>query len=192
MELYNAGPTPIDLTGLRLIDSNRHLGETDVNSFDLFVPAFDVYGNPSTLPPGGHAVMWASVHLSGVNVDAPLADLQFHTGIPFHWPIQENDEVWVLDSASRVVDFVAWGSGGELGTPPTFGWDPTYQAVIGMPLNGQSISLTPGGLDSDSSACWEDTGSGQAGLRLECAGQPTTIDSDPVAGRITSLGGPNN
>jgi hypothetical protein len=109
-----------------------------------------------------------------------------------HWALDDDDEVWVLDPSSRIVDFVAWGSGGELGTPPTLGWDPTYQAAIGMPANGQTISLTPNGVDGDHSACWEHTGSGQAGLRPECLGRPDTIDSDPVPSRITSVGGANN
>ncbi len=192
VELHNTGPTAVDLTDFRVLDVNRHLGETDANPFDLFLPSVDVSGAPSILPPGGHAVVWVSTHLETADIDAPLADLQFETGIPFNWALDDSDEVWVLDPSSRLVDFVAWGSGGELGTPPPSVWDSAYQGAIAMPPNGQSISLTPNGGDSDLSACWEHTGSGQAGLRPECSGQPTTIDSDPVPGRTTSLGRSNN
>ncbi len=192
VELHNIGPTAVDLTNFRVLDGNRHLGETDTNPLDVFIPPVDVNGTPSILPPGGHAVVWASTHLGAAGVDAPLADLQFESGIPSNWVLDDSDEVWVLDPTSRLVDFVAWGSGGELGTPPLFGWDSAYQGAIDMPANGQSISLTPNGVDGNLTACWEHTGSGQAGLRAECLGQPSTIDSDPVPPRVTSLGRSNN
>lgn len=69
-------------------------------------------------------------------------------------------------------------------------WDATYQASLVGASPGQSISLTPNGQDTNASACWEPTTSGQASAR--CPGYLPTIDTDPASGRVTSAGRNNN
>ncbi|WP_050802017.1 hypothetical protein [Thermus sp. CCB_US3_UF1] len=87
------------------------------------------------------------------------------------------------------MDYVAWGSFSENYYPRHL-WDASYQANLVSVGPGQSISLTPNGQDTHTSACWEPTTSNQAQGR--CLGWLPTVDTDEVAGRITSVGRNNN
>ncbi len=193
VEVYNAGSAAVDLTGWRLLDGNKYIGDFDATPLDVTIPALDLLGAPATLGPGEYAVVWSSTRLATPEIDAPSAALQFHSGAANHWPFDsDGDDIWLLDPAGHLVDYMAWGAAAELDAPPPFGWDGTYQVALAVPANGQSISLTPDGTDTDWSACWEHTTSGDAGGRPECAGTPMTVDSDPVGTRVTSLGSDNN
>ena len=123
----------------------------------------------------------------------PLADLQYEFGV--NQALQDaGDDVWLLDPGDRIIDYVAYGSGGNINLPPPGAlglWDDTYQSSLDGAGNGDSIALTSNGVDGNHSACWEESATGAAGARPECAGEPVTIDSDPVGGRDTSVGSTN-
>ncbi|NJM76420.1 MAG: DUF11 domain-containing protein [Acaryochloridaceae cyanobacterium RU_4_10] len=67
-------------------------------------------------------------------------------------------------------------------------WNNNYQSSLANASSGQSISLTPNGIDSNASACWESTTSGLASGR--CPNYLPTRDIDPL--RTTSMGDNNN
>ncbi|NNF65558.1 MAG: DUF5011 domain-containing protein [Acidimicrobiia bacterium] len=188
IELYNAGGSDYDLTGLRLTDSSPFTGHVDPNDpLDFTIPATDLASNPSTLPPGGIAVIW-------------LQEDGGDTGAALHYNVDEGDpgvlsnvadEVWLVDTSGAIVDYVAYGAAntGERDTPipDALGmWNAAGEAALGGVAAGTSIALTPSGLDSDDSACWEVTGTGTS----SCG--PGTVDLDAAAGRVTSVGSNNN
>ncbi|MBH8564289.1 DUF11 domain-containing protein [Nostoc sp. CENA67] len=103
------------------------------------------------------------------------------------------DDVWLYDNQNKIIDYVAYGSGSAVNTPPLSSlnlWDNTYQSSLAGSSNGQSISLTPNGQDSNSSACWEATTSKNASAR--CPNYLPTRDTDTIGSRITSVGENNN
>lgn len=64
------------------------------------------------------------------------------------------------------VDYMAYGGGGDAipttTSPTTVSWNTTNQGELSGAARGQSISLTPNGIDSDRAGCWELTTSGNA------------------------------
>ena len=107
------------------------------------------------------------------------------------------DEVWLHDADMYVVDWIAWGSAGgpyrNTQPPPSVQlWDSGNETALQPTAAGQSISLTPNGLDTISSYCWELTGSASAGEPVDCLHPPATIDTDSWGIRVTSLGRSNN
>ncbi|MBG1271820.1 DUF11 domain-containing protein [Nostoc sp. WHI] len=101
--------------------------------------------------------------------------------------------MWLYDNQDKIIDYIAYGSGGEVNTPPASVlnlWDNTYQSSLIGGSNGQSISLTPNGKDTNASACWEATTSENAKTR--CPNYLSTIDTDSTGSRITSVGKNNN
>jgi uncharacterized repeat protein (TIGR01451 family) len=93
---------------------------------------------------------------------------------------------------------MAYGTGTAINTRSTLNlWNTTYESLLLTPDKGKSLSLTPNGQDSNTSACWEPTTSGQAASR--CTGFLTTRDTDPSVipgtlpvNRVTSVGENNN
>lgn len=63
-------------------------------------------------------------------------------------------------------DYIAYGGGGDAipttTSPSTVSWDSANQGELSGAAKGQSISLTPNGVDSNSAKCWELTTSGNA------------------------------
>ncbi|QSJ20992.1 DUF11 domain-containing protein [Nostoc sp. UHCC 0702] len=103
------------------------------------------------------------------------------------------DDVWLYDNQNKIIDYVAYGAGSGVNTPPPSSlnlWDNTYQSSLAGSGNGQSISLTPNGQDSNSSACWEASTSKNASAR--CPNYLPTRDTDTIGSRITSVGENNN
>ncbi|MBW4616277.1 MAG: hypothetical protein KME21_23985 [Desmonostoc vinosum HA7617-LM4] len=103
------------------------------------------------------------------------------------------DDIWLYDNQDKIIDYVAYGSANEINTPPASVlnlWNNTYQASLVGASNGQSISLTPNGQDTNTSACWEASTSGNASTR--CPNYLPTRDTDTITGRVTSVGENNN
>ncbi|MEH2451149.1 DUF11 domain-containing protein [Nostoc sp.] len=103
------------------------------------------------------------------------------------------DDIWLYDNQNKIIDYIAYGSGSEVNTPPSSLlnlWDNTYQSSLVGVSAGQSISLTPNGQDTNTSACWEASTSGNAKTR--CPNYLPTINTDATASRITSVGKNNN
>ncbi|MEZ5537865.1 MAG: hypothetical protein R3F02_19860 [Thiolinea sp.] len=98
-------------------------------------------------------------------------------------------DVTILPDASGTVnaipvDYVAYGAIGAASTDPppvsldgvTVNWNPADATRLLGAASGQSISLTPNAVDSDSSICWELTGSGHAAA---CPGYLITAVTNP-------------
>ena len=108
----------------------------------------------------------------------PAAAFQDGAGEGSNFLAENGDAIWLYDGGFDRVDFVAWGSG--ISSPPPE-WDAAYEIAIGgsATARGQSISLTPNGVDGNTSACWEPTKSGDAAGR--CTGYLPTADLPPSA-----------
>ena len=92
------------------------------------------------------------------------------------------------------VDYIAYGTGGSIDPVPTsinsvtVSWNSVDGSRLGGASPGESISLTPNGVDTNTSVCWERTNSGDAST---CASYIITSDTDPSA-FINSRGENNN
>ncbi|OYD91035.1 hypothetical protein CDG77_16550 [Nostoc sp. 'Peltigera membranacea cyanobiont' 213] len=103
------------------------------------------------------------------------------------------DDIWLYDNQNKIIDYIAYGGGSEVNTPPASVlnlWDNTYQSSLAGANVGQSISLTPNGKDTNISACWEASTSGNASTR--CPNYLPTRDTDTIGSRVTSVGENNN
>ncbi|MEH2153920.1 lamin tail domain-containing protein [Nostoc sp.] len=185
IELYNASTSPVDLSGVRLTDSNVIVGSSDAaGGFHYTFPS------GTTLQPGKYAVIW--IGNNNANHQATGAAFQAWLG---QTPKLNNsgDDVWLYDNQNKIVDYIAYGAGSEVNTPPPTAlnlWDNTYQSSLAGANSGQSISLTPNGKDTNVSACWEATTSGNSSTR--CTNYLPTRDTDTTGSRVTSVGESNN
>ncbi|MGA7937405.1 MAG: lamin tail domain-containing protein [Kovacikia sp.] len=192
IELYNASSSSVDLSNWKLSDGNLIENDTDgIGSItgNLSSPAY-LFPSGTTLAPGQYAVIWI-----GDNVpDHQAAGAAFQTWLGQIAKLNNaGDDIWLYDAQTRIVDYVAYGSGSAINTPPPNAlnlWNATYQASLASANNGQSISLTPNGQDGNTSACWEPATSSQANGR--CSGSLPTRDTDTVGSRVNSVGGSNN
>ncbi|WP_375510447.1 lamin tail domain-containing protein [uncultured Nostoc sp.] len=185
IELYNASSSTVDLSGLKLADG--HLTANDNDSTNGFTYTFP---NGTTLQPGKYAVIW--IGDNNANHQATGAAFQAWLG---QTPKLNNsgDDIWLYDNQDKIIDYIAYGSGSEVNTPPSSVlnlWDNTYQSSLVGASTGQSISLTPNGQDTNASACWEATTSKNASTR--CTNYLPTRDTDTIGSRITSVGESNN
>ena len=160
-----------DISGWKLTDGSESPG-----SFEFTFPAGSVFHK------GDYVVVWI-----GNNGDAPWATAQFHVGV--RRVLNNNgDDIWLLDSDGKVVDYVAYGSdGGIVDAPPTAIWDGNNAPAPSGYM--QSISLTQNGKHSNSGLDWELTTTG-------AAVGPVTVDTDDYycsgVGAKNSLGRSNN
>ncbi|NPA76645.1 MAG: hypothetical protein GXN93_02735, partial [Candidatus Diapherotrites archaeon] len=178
IELFNAGTEPISLDDWRIGDSDLVAGE-----FEGFSAALS-----GTLQPGQYAVVWIGSEAEGHT--APNAAIQIYVYKKASLN-NSGDDIYLFDNQNRLVDYMAYGTGSAIDSPPVFGiWDPVNQSSLDDVDEGQSISLTPNGVDSNTSACWEKTTSGDA--QNYCGNVPVTVDTDDYDGRITSVGNHNN
>ncbi|MFN6496950.1 MAG: lamin tail domain-containing protein [Nostoc sp. DedQUE01] len=185
IELYNSSSSPVDLSGLKLADG--HLTADDNDTTNGFTYTFP---NGTILQPGQYAVIW--IGENNPNHQATAAAFQTWLG---QTPKLNNlgDDVWLYDNQNKIIDYVAYGSGNQINTPPASVlnlWDNTYQSSLIGANTGQSISLTPNGQDTNTSACWEAATSGNASTR--CPNYLPTRDTDTIGTRVNSVGENNN
>jgi uncharacterized repeat protein (TIGR01451 family) len=190
IELYNASGTTVDLSNWKLADGNLIENSTDgVGSITGSSSPY-IFPTGTTLAPGQYAVIW----IGNNTTDHQATGAAFQTWLG-QTPKLNNagDDIWLYDAQMRIVDYVAYGVNNGINTPPPASlnlWNSTYQSSLAGVSTGQSISLTPNGQDSNTSACWEPSTSGQASGR--CTGYLATRDTDTVVSRITSVGVNNN
>jgi fimbrial isopeptide formation D2 family protein/uncharacterized repeat protein (TIGR01451 family) len=213
IELYNTSSEVVDLTGWKLIDGNLIASDTDLASgnitgtllpFIFGTSGFTTSGTP-ILKPGQYAVIW--VGDSTRTTQSTGATFQAWLGKS----VRLNDiaeDVWLYDSQTKIVDYMAYGNVNDPNSginarpdPIIKFWDTTYEPQL-TTAKGQSLSLTPNGVDGNTSACWEPTTSGQANTPANtprCKGFLTTRDTDslaisglPSGSRVTSVGENNN
>lgn len=193
IELYNAGDAAVDLTDWQLIDGNLLTGDTDGNSGSINGSNGSfVFPNGIILNPGEYAVVWLGTDTGTASKNAPNAAHQFYLD-QIRRLNNQGDDVWLYDANTRIVDYVAYGSGSAINTPPdpAFGlWNNAAQSSLRNVSKGQSISLTPNGQDGNDSRCWEATTSKDADVR--CTTYLFTRTTDSVSSRITSVGDNNN
>jgi uncharacterized repeat protein (TIGR01451 family) len=210
IELYNVSSQPIDLSGWQLIDGNLIANSTDgasggINGSSAYIFG-STTGNPAivtsgttVLAPNQYAVIW--IGSQGPNTQATGATFQAWLGKSPK--LNDNgDDVWLYDNQTRLVDYIAYGSGTGVNTSPPASfnlWNNSNQTDLAGAANGQSISLTPNGQDGDTSACWERTTSATANLPIgspRCPAYLPTRDTDPLSigtvNRMTSVGMSNN
>jgi uncharacterized repeat protein (TIGR01451 family) len=225
IELYNASADVIDLRGWQLIDGNiiglnnaSNNGNDNTGSITGKTAPF-IFGDPgfttsgtTSLKPGQYAVIWVGNQTSTTQATGATFQAWLGQGVKLN---DEGDDVWLYDSQTQIVDYMAFGSvsAGAINTRPPIAnlWDATYEAQL-VPTSasakaqakGQSLSLTPNGKDGNTSACWEPTTSGQAKTLISgtprCLGFLSTRDTDSVVirkdltvvNRVTSVGENNN
>ena len=207
VELFNASASDINLAGLKLADGNliatgnpNAVDENFINGakFYTFGSGTNESGN-LILKPGEYAVVWIGPNNPQNNPqnNAPEATFQAWLG---QRPKLNNqgDDVWLYDADTKVIDYVAYGSNSINARPDPNSWsqwDSTYEDILDNASAEQSISLTPNGIDGNTSACWEATTSNEAN-NGDCSNFLTTIDTDKSAvdsnERITSVGRNNN
>ncbi|QXE21456.1 hypothetical protein B6N60_00130 [Richelia sinica FACHB-800] len=185
IELYNASSVAVNLTGFILSDG--HLTASDNDGANGFTYTFP---NGTTLQPGKYAVIWLGNNTP--NNQATNAAFQDWLG---NNPKLNNtgDDIWLYDNQNKVIDYIAYGTGGEINQTPASVlnlWNDVNQSNLANASVNQSISLTPNGQDSNSSSCWEPTTSTVP--LTNCSNDLQTRDTDTVTGRITSVGENNN
>jgi fimbrial isopeptide formation D2 family protein len=214
IELYNASSEAIDLTGWKLLDGNLIASDTDtggnitgnVSPFIFGNSAFTTSGTP-ILPPGKYAVIWVgnqSLPLTSPSITNAMGpDVVFQAWLKQGPSLNDKgDDVWLYDSQTKIVDYMAFGANNAINTRPTLNlWNTAYESKLKAD-SGQSLSLTPNGQDGNTSACWEPTTSGQANTPAgapRCIGFLSTRDTDPLTvsgtpqvNRVTSVGENNN
>ena len=192
IELYNASNAIVDLSNWQLIDGNSAANDTDGtgsitgSSVD---PAY-VFPAGTTLAAGEYAIVWIGDNTAAHQ--APDAAFQTWLGQPAKLN-NTGDDVWLYDDQTRIVDYIAYGSGSAVNQPPPAAlnlWADTYQGDLAGAADGQSISLTPNGQDGNASTCWELTTSSEASGR--CSSFLPTRDTDPATSRTASVGVSNN
>jgi hypothetical protein len=107
-----------------------------------------------------------------------------------------NNDITIIDGLSvnaLPFDYVAYETESNVDPIPTsengvtLSWDFSYATELDDADDGCSISLSPNGVDSDSSACWEFTASGNASDN-GCTGYLITRDTNSDATLTYSLG----
>jgi len=181
VELYvNTG---IDMCGWTIADGNVTDGDTDGGGG--FVYTFNS-SDGCQFDPGDYIVVWIGKPFT--MTQASNAALQVHLG---KRPKLNNsgDDVWLFDGGGKLVDYMAYGSDNAINDqhnlPPGF-WNGNAPTVSEQ---GQSLSLTPNGVDTSDGNDWEPTTSGGAP-------GPITVDTDDLVcnghDRVSSAGVNNN
>ena len=162
-----------------------YLPELDVNAGDYVI----LHSNVGTTTTVGNVH-----HVYTQSTATPLAN----TGDDIVLLKPSSNDVTQLNGSSLVnaipVDYITYGSGGSVDAPPvsqdgvTVLWDPVDSTRLDATPAGQSISLTANATDTDTSECWEFTGSGDAS---DCAGYIVTSDTDTTS-FVNSQGINNN
>ena len=176
---------------------NYVVSSQDGTSQDYYLPDLDVQA-------GDYVILHSNVgttttvgnvhHVYTQSTSTPLAN----TGDDIVLLKPSSTDITVLNGSSTVnaipVDYITYGSGGSVDASPvsqdgvTVTWDASDSGRLDSTPAGQSISLTANANDSDTSVCWEFTGSGDASA---CAGYIITSDTD-ISSFVHSQGINNN
>ena len=194
IELYNNSDQSVDITGWQLIDGNLQASDTDGSggSINDGVSEAFIFPGGTVVDPGEYVVVWIGTQTSNRNADN--AAYQFYLG---NDPRLNNtgDDVWLYDSQTQIIDYMAYGTGDGINTPPDSSlnlWDDTDQSNLNNASSLQSISLTPSGQDSNTASCWEATTSNDAESRCSDFSATRNYIDDDDARRISSAGVSNN
>jgi hypothetical protein len=208
IELFNASNNTIDLSGFKLIDGNLLVSVTnDPNALDGITGSITgnqspyVFPNGTSLQSGQYAVIWIGKNIPGRSATGAAFQDWLNTAPSLN---NDGDDVWLYDANTKLIDYMSYGltSSNAINTRPDASlnfWDSTHENKLDGATLGQSISLTPNGVDGNKSHCWEKTAllnndSDSASGR--CTGFKNTIDTDIAFissnQRITSVGKNNN
>jgi uncharacterized repeat protein (TIGR01451 family) len=164
---------------------NYYLPDLDVKAGDYVI----LHSNNGTTSSVGNVH-----HVYTQSTATPLAN----TGDDIVLLKPSSTDVTVLNGSGTVnaipVDYISFGAAGSIDPVPTSNdgvtvtWNAGDIARLGSTPAGQSISLSPNANDSDTSICWEFTGSGDASA---CPGYLITSGTDSN-GFVHSQGINNN
>jgi uncharacterized repeat protein (TIGR01451 family) len=210
IELFNPSGNAINLSGFKLMDGNLLVpATTDPNALDGTVGSITGSQSPYIFPPGTtlqpkqYAVIW----IGNQTPEHSAAGAAFQAWLSKSAKLNDiGDDVWLYDASTKVIDYMAYGKNTSTSMgintrldPALNLWNNTYEDKLDVAANGQSISLTPNGIDGNTSACWEKTAiatNDPDSAITRCPNFLTTIDSDTLVinanQRITSVGGNNN
>ncbi|WP_251359739.1 lamin tail domain-containing protein [Kangiella sp. TOML190] len=166
VELYNNGSVSVDISNWRLTD--EELG--GVTPFNYTFPAGTV------LDPNQYAVIW-------IGAIAAPSGAQFEVALGITPKLRNGgDNVTLYDNTGVGVDYMAYGTGAAAVDPPPAGvsWDASFNADLTPSARGRSVSLVPNGVDSNTSACWEQTADATNPNSGFCPGYLLSVDRDPV------------
>lgn len=192
IELYNASSVPIDVSGWQVIDGNLPANDTDGSGSITGNATNPAYRFPAgtTLAPKAYAVIW----IGDMTPDHQAPNAAFQTWLGRSPKLNNNgDDVWLYDDQTQLVDYIAYGEDNAINQPPPSPlniWIDTYQSDLGGAIDGQSISLTPNGQDSNTSGCWELTISALASSR--CPGFVSTQGTGVLTVGFSSVGSSNH
>ncbi len=185
VELFNNGATAIDLSNYVLADGSIAPDTTDGVNFTFPVG--------SSIPAGGYVVVWIG---SSTNPDnnASGASSQFwlNSAAQFN---NTADDVRLYDNTGTLIDFVGYGSPSASAYDGVSAaiWDTSNNTILDNTPKGTSISLTPNGVDGNTSTCWTRTAGSDA---IAACPNTVTLDTDPVFNgsnqRVSSVGRNNN
>ncbi len=201
IELYNPSNASVDIGGWKLMDGNLLENSLDGTGSITGTNTPYIFPLGTILGPNQYAVIWIGQQANLTNRGSG-ANLVFQDWLGKSPKLNDSgDDIWLYDSQTRIVDYVAYGNSTAINTPPPalLGfWNNAHQASLAGAGRGQSISLTRNGLDTDTSACWEQTTSGNASNRPTnpCLNYLPTRDIDTAVissvDRVTSAGDNNN
>lgn len=176
VELYNNGTSSVDI-------SNWVITDRENNGLNFSIPV------GTNLDANQYVVIWLGASTPTNN--APLAQHQFWIN-DRHRLNNSGDDVLLRDSTGSDIDYVSYGSSSGLDpVPPSLSWDDSFNGDLTPAARGQSISLVPNGVDSDTSACWELTGNTSNPNTGSCPGYLPSADTssgfDASPGRSNNL-----
>ncbi len=151
------------------------------------------------------------IYHSGTGTDSCSGNIKhFYRNSSQYWNNDDDDVLLLKSSASDVTettnesscgkryfnaipfDYIAYGNGSAVDDIPTsmkgvtLSWDDSYVNELDDANKGVSIALTPNANDSDQSACWEFSASGNA-QDNGCSGYLPTRDTNDNEGQTNSV-----
>jgi len=174
----------VNISGWTIADGNVVDDDTDgTGGFSFTFPQNSIFNA------GDYVVIWIGNSNDPYNLkNAINAKAQFYVGKGVK--LNDNgDDIWLFDSENKIVDYVAYGSDAAINNQSALPANFWQNNVNANPNSGQSIALTPNGIDNNNGDDWEASTS-------DTAAGPITIDSDDGScngnERISSAGINNN
>jgi uncharacterized repeat protein (TIGR01451 family) len=189
IEIYNPSKSAVDISSWQLTDGNLIVNDVDGIGSITGVNSPYIFPTGTILKSREYAVIWVGIQPSII----PSNGATFQTWLGKSPKLNNSgDDIWLYDEKTQIVDYIAYGSGTGINTPPPSSiWNNNNQAKLALANTGQSISLATNGVDRNTSICWEITTSANA-KKEGCADYIPTINTDKTSNHIISVGESNH